>query len=98
MADNIEDLHRPREGTGDHRSCNGQNITRDGGGRVQGTIRRRAIRLGYAFAALLLILHSFVLAISLPKNAVTITEFMHLPAGIAYWQRGEFWRYHVSDR
>jgi hypothetical protein len=42
----------------------------------------------------LLAVHGLLLALSIPRNAVTFDEVAHLPAGISYWQRGEFWAYH----
>jgi 4-amino-4-deoxy-L-arabinose transferase-like glycosyltransferase len=41
-----------------------------------------------------LALHALLLALSIPRNAVTISEFMHVPAGVANWETGEFWGYH----
>jgi hypothetical protein len=46
------------------------------------------------FACALLAVHGILLAASIPRNSVTINEVMHLPTGIAYWERGEFWGYH----
>ena len=45
-------------------------------------------------AAALLLVHAGLLAASIPRNAVTIDEVLHLPIGMSYWQRGEFWGYH----
>jgi hypothetical protein len=42
----------------------------------------------------LLLTHAGLLLHSLLKNSVTIDEVVHLPTGIAYWDRGEFWGYH----
>lgn len=39
-------------------------------------------------------MHAGLLLHSIPNNSVTIDEVMHLPTGIAYWERGEFWGYH----
>ena len=53
----------------------------------------RATFVGCCAAALLLV-HAGLLAASIPRNAVTIDEVVHLPIGMSYWQRGEFWGYH----
>lgn len=42
----------------------------------------------------LLLLHAALLLHSVVANSVTIDEIAHLPVGISYWQRGEFWAYH----
>lgn len=43
---------------------------------------------------LLLTIHGALLGLSLSRNAVTIDEVVHLPAGISYWHYGRFWCYH----
>ncbi len=45
-------------------------------------------------ALVLLTVHALLLALSIPRNAITIDEVLHLPVGMSYWQRGEFWPYH----
>ena len=45
-------------------------------------------------AFILLTLHGTIIATSIPRNAVTVDEVFHLPAGMSYWQRGVFWCYH----
>jgi hypothetical protein len=45
-------------------------------------------------AVAVLAVHSVLLALSVPRSAATIDEVVHLPTGMAYWQRGEFWGYH----
>ncbi len=45
-------------------------------------------------ALVLLALHALLLALSIPRNAVTFDEFAHLPVGMSYWHLGEFWGYH----
>jgi 4-amino-4-deoxy-L-arabinose transferase-like glycosyltransferase len=45
-------------------------------------------------AIALLIGHGILLGLSLPRNAVTIDEVVHLPAGLSYWHQGQFWCYH----
>lgn len=52
--------------------------------------RRRAF---LAPAALLLVQAGLTL-LSLPRNAVTVDEVMHLPVGMSYWHLGSFWCYH----
>ncbi len=46
------------------------------------------------WAVALLAVHATLLGTSLSRNAVTIDEVVHLPAGISYWHFGEFWCYH----
>jgi hypothetical protein len=59
--------------------------------------RRVRYGWGYGYAAAgLLGVHALLLGLSIPRNAVTIDEVVHLPTGMAYWQRGEFWGYHHS--
>lgn len=43
---------------------------------------------------ILLLIQAVLLFASAYQNAVTIDEVCHLPAGISYWQQGEFWCYH----
>ncbi len=43
---------------------------------------------------LLLLAQATLLLAGIGRNAVTIDEVCHLPAGISYWQKGEFWCYH----
>jgi len=45
-------------------------------------------------AALLLGAHALLIGLGLPRNAVTIDEVFHLPAGMSYWHFGGFWCYH----
>lgn len=45
-------------------------------------------------AAGLLSVHVLLIGLAAPRNAVTIDEFVHLPAGISYWHFGQFWAYH----
>lgn len=45
-------------------------------------------------AVLLLTAHGLLIALSVPKNSVTIDEYMHLPIGVSYWELREFWGYH----
>ena len=45
-------------------------------------------------AGALLAVHAAILFSAAPHQAPTIDEVWHLPAGISYWQRGEFWCYH----
>lgn len=42
----------------------------------------------------LLLIQAVLLFAGASRNAVTIDEVCHLPAGISYWQKGEFWCYH----
>ncbi|MDB5342888.1 MAG: hypothetical protein JWP89_1265 [Schlesneria sp.] len=42
----------------------------------------------------LLALQGFLLTNSAFDNSVTVDEANHLPAGISYWHKGEFWCYH----
>jgi hypothetical protein len=42
----------------------------------------------------LLAAHALLLGLSIPRNSVTVDEFVHLPAGISYWHCGRFWAYH----
>lgn len=44
--------------------------------------------------ALLLVVHAAVLLHAAPHQAPIVDEVWHLPAGISYWDRGEFWCYH----
>jgi 4-amino-4-deoxy-L-arabinose transferase-like glycosyltransferase len=55
--------------------------------------RRPVTATSLALAGLLL-LHAALAASSLWRNAVTIDEVSHLPAGISYWQQGTFAVYH----
>jgi len=47
-----------------------------------------------AAAAFLLALHAAIIGFALPRNAVTIDEVVHLPAGLSYWHFGQFSCYH----
>ncbi len=47
-----------------------------------------------AWVACLLCIHTLLIGLSLPRNSVTVDEVYHLPAGMSYWQFGEFWCYH----
>lgn len=47
-----------------------------------------------AWAALILAAQAAAMGASLPRNAVTVDEFVHLPAGVSYWRLGRFWCYH----
>ncbi len=42
----------------------------------------------------LLASHATLLGLSLTRNAPTIDEVVHLPTGISYWHKGQFWCYH----
>jgi hypothetical protein len=39
-------------------------------------------------------MHALAVGFSLPRNAVTIDEVVHLPAGLSYWHLGTFSCYH----
>ena len=55
---------------------------------------RRAGSSMSLIAGALLAMHAAILLSAAPQQAPTIDEIWHLPAGISYWQRGEFWCYH----
>lgn len=42
----------------------------------------------------MLTFHAVLLGLALARNAPTIDEVVHLPTGISYWHKGEFWCYH----
>lgn len=44
--------------------------------------------------AVLLVIHAAVLFHAAPQQAPIVDEVWHLPAGVSYWERGEFWCYH----
>ena len=47
-----------------------------------------------AIAGALLVVHATMIGLAIPRNAVTVDEVAHLPAGISYWRHGRFWCYH----
>ncbi len=57
------------------------------GGRVG---RRLGARVRFLLPAGLLALHVTLLALSVSRKAATVDEFVHLPAGVYYWQTGDF--------
>ncbi len=54
----------------------------------------RPLAKSTVIATILLIGHATLIGSSLSRNAVTIDEFAHLPAGVSYWHHGTFWCYH----
>lgn len=44
--------------------------------------------------AILLVVHAALLFHAAPCQAPIVDEVWHLPAGVSYWERGEFWCYH----
>jgi 4-amino-4-deoxy-L-arabinose transferase-like glycosyltransferase len=57
-------------------------------------LEARPSRRVRGLAALLLVAHGTLIGLSLPRNAITVDEVSHLPAGISYWHHGRFWCYH----
>lgn len=47
-----------------------------------------------AVAAGLVVAHAVLLSAGVRGNSVTYDESIHLPAGLSYWNYGEFWCYH----
>jgi len=47
-----------------------------------------------ALPAMLLFVHAALLLHAAPHQAPIVDEIWHLPAGVSYWERGEFWCYH----
>ena len=44
--------------------------------------------------AALMLMQASLIAAAIPRNAVTVDEYQHLPVGLRYWDTGEFWSYH----
>ncbi len=61
---------------------------------TDGRVTRRLVPATLFALAALLLLHAALAVSSLWRNAVTIDEVSHLPAGITYWQQGTFAVYH----
>ena len=58
---------------------------------------QRRGNLGVAVAlSLLLVVHAALLTVSAARNSVTVDEYAHLPAGLAYLKYGEWSIYHQS--
>lgn len=61
-----------------------------GGGRCERVVSL-SIRV---LPAILLAIHAALLFHAAPQQAPIVDEVWHLPAGVSYWERGEFWCYH----